>query len=166
MLVISYNLDAARESIILAKNERDSLPIKPGRKLLVTGPTCNKLRVLNGGWSYTWQGNDESTFENYGRKKLTIFEAIKQSSPDAVFVEGVNFTSEIDITAAVTAAENVDQIILCIGEDTYTETPGNINNLMLSDSQVNINKYISYIYLSKNSISIFLFIRIKFFFLV
>jgi beta-glucosidase len=130
-------LEAARESIILAKNERNSLPIAAGRRLLVTGPTCNKLRVLNGGWSYTWQGNIELYYQIFGRSKLTIFDAIKQTSTDAIFVEGVNFTHVIDIQAAVNAAQNVDQIILCIGEDTYTENVGNINDLTLSEPQVN-----------------------------
>ncbi len=67
----SFNLEAARESIILAKNDNLTLPLTRdnGKKILVTGPTGNVIKALNGGWSYTWQGNDESTYEKFGRKK-------------------------------------------------------------------------------------------------
>ena len=131
----NFTLEAARESVILAKNSENTLPLVPQIKLLVTGPTGNLLRVLHGGWSYTWQGSDESTFENYGRKKLTVYEAIKQTSESAQYVEGVNFTHIINIDEAVEAAKDADVIILTIGEDTYTETPGNIDDLTISESQ-------------------------------
>lgn len=135
----AFTLEAAQESVILAKNQDNILPLQSSAKILVAGPTANKLRVLHGGWSYTWQGNDESTFENYGRKKMTILEAIQQTIPSTPFVEGANFTDVIDINAAVSAAQNADIILLCIGEDTYTETPGNIYSLMLSDSQTELS---------------------------
>jgi beta-glucosidase len=71
-----FNLEAARESIVMAKNANNILPLSKDKKILVTGPTGNCLRVLNGGWSYTFLGYDEKTFENFGRKKSTIFGAI------------------------------------------------------------------------------------------
>lgn len=134
-----FTLEAAQESIILAKNDANILPLAPNTRILVTGPTGNFLRVLHGGWSYTWQGNDESTFENYGsRPKQTVYAAIKQTVDSAQFVQAVDFNNVIDINAAVTAAQNVDVIVLTIGEDTYTETPGNINDLAISQSQVEL----------------------------
>lgn len=76
----AFNLEAARESIILAKNEKKLLPLNVNKKILVTGPTANLLRVLCGGWSYTFQGEDEKAYEKFGRKKLTVFEAIARKS--------------------------------------------------------------------------------------
>jgi beta-glucosidase len=60
----NFNLEAARESIILAKNENNVLPLdkKTNKKILVTGPTANLRKVMNGGWSYTWQGDIESAY--------------------------------------------------------------------------------------------------------
>jgi beta-glucosidase len=51
-----------RESIILTKNEKDILPLSKNTKVLVTGPTANLLSVMNGGWTITWQGNEESLY--------------------------------------------------------------------------------------------------------
>ena len=134
----AVNLEAARESVILAKNEKEILPLKNTSRILVTGPTSNLLRVLNGGWSYTWQGNDESTFQTYGRKKYTVFEAISRINQQTEFVESVNFTHVIDIEKAVESSQNSDVIILCLGEDTYTETPGNLGSLLLSEPQIKL----------------------------
>ena len=58
----------------LLKNDGDLLPLAKGRKVLVTGPTANKLSVLNSGWTFTWQGDKE---ELYPQDKNTILEAIQ-----------------------------------------------------------------------------------------
>ncbi len=63
------NLNAARESIILTKNENNILPLSKTSKVLVTGPTANMLSVMNGGWTITWQGNEESLYPT--RKKYS-----------------------------------------------------------------------------------------------
>lgn len=134
----NFNLKAARESIILAKNSNNFLPLNAsndGQKIFVTGPTANLLKVLNGGWSYTWQGDNENDFVEFGRKKYTIFDAIKLKKNGATFLEGANFTHTLNFDATLVEAKKNDIIILCIGEDTYTETPGNIENLMISESQ-------------------------------
>lgn len=139
------NLNAARESIILANNGLNVLPLKRNAKILVTGPTGDLLHVLNGAWSYSWQGQNESFFRKFGNdhnKKLTVFTALKDLSEDGEmnvrFVEGVNFNQVIDIDAVVKAAADVDVIVLCIGEDSYTETLGNIDDLMISDLQLQL----------------------------
>jgi beta-glucosidase len=75
-----FNLEAARESVILAKNEKNTLPLSPNKKIFVTGPTANLLRVLCGGWSYEFQGQDEKAFQNFGRKKLTVLGAIEKKA--------------------------------------------------------------------------------------
>jgi beta-glucosidase len=130
-----FNLEAARESIVLAKNDNNILPLQDNKRILVTGASGNLLRVLHGGWSYRWQGNNETTYQVFGRKKFTIYESIKSYADSATFIEGANFTHVVNIDEAVSEAQTVDLIVLCIGEDAYTETPGNINSLMLSDSQ-------------------------------
>lgn len=128
------NLNAARESIILTKNENSILPLSKNSKVLVTGPTANMLTVLNGGWTITWQGNEESL---YPQEKNTVLEAIKNKLGDANvnFVEGCSFDKDINTGKAVSEAKNSDVIILCLGEAAYCESPGNIYDLNLNEVQ-------------------------------
>ncbi len=138
----SYN--TAAESITLLKNEGNILPISKTAKVLVTGPNANSMRCLNGGWSYTWQG-EKTDF--YAKQYNTILESVtnKLGKDNVKYVQGVSYNeawgkfdedSLLDVEAAVKAAADVDYIILCIGENSYTETPGNINNLNLSPNQI------------------------------
>jgi beta-glucosidase len=137
----AYN--TAAESITLLKNTNNILPLPKNAKVLVTGPNANSMRTLNGGWTYTWQG--EKTDE-YAEKYNTILEAVqKKLGPvNVTYEEGVAYNmkgqyfedSVINIDAAVKAAASVDYILLCIGENSYTETPGNLNDLTLSDNQL------------------------------
>jgi len=137
----AYN--TAAESITLLKNKNNTLPLKKNAKVLVTGPNANSMRCLNGGWTYTWQG--ERTDE-YGAKYNTILEALqkKLGNNNVVYAPGVAYKmkgkywedSIVNIDAAVKAAANVDYVLLCIGENSYTETPGNTNDINLSDNQI------------------------------
>ncbi len=131
-----FNLDAARESIILAKNDNNILPLKKNKKIFVTGPTANKLSVLNGGWTITWQGNEE---ELYPQEKNTILEAIQEKvgKQNVLYEEGCSFDKELNVNRALQKAKQSDVIILCLGEPAYCETPGNINDLTLPESQLN-----------------------------
>ncbi|MGC9513068.1 MAG: glycoside hydrolase family 3 N-terminal domain-containing protein [Fidelibacterota bacterium] len=128
------NLDAAREVITLLKNKNQILPLKKNKKVLVTGPNANRLSVLNGGWTITWQGNEESL---YPQEKFTVLEAIenKIGRKNVIYEPGSTFDQKVDIPKAVKAAENADVIVACLGEETYCETPGNINDLRLPDAQ-------------------------------
>jgi len=126
------NLEASHETIILAKNEGNILPLKKTDRILVTGPTANLLKVLNGGWTITWQGDREDL---YPQEKSTLLEAIQGKSSSVTYVEGVAFDKVIDLEAVKKSAENADVILLCIGEPTYCETPGNIASLELDDVQ-------------------------------
>lgn len=130
------NLDAARESIILAKNENNILPLKKNKRIFVTGPTANKLSPLNGGWTITWQGNEE---ELYPQEKNTILEAIQQKvgNKNVLYEEGVSFEKELNVNRAIQKAKQSDVIVLCLGEPAYCETPGNINDLTLPEAQLN-----------------------------
>lgn len=130
------NLAAARESIVLAKNENQVLPLKKDAKILVTGPTANLLQVLNGGWTVTWQGDDEPL---YPQEKQTVLEAVQAASNGSVtYVEGTTFNQAVNIQEAVTKAASADVILLCLGEKAYCETPGNIENLTLDQAQLDL----------------------------
>lgn len=139
---LDNSYDAAVESMVLLKNEDNVLPISTGKKILVVGPNANSMRTLNGGWSYTWQGDADKFASQYN----TIFEALQKvyGEKNVSYVAGVNYNMasskwdkeiDIDINAAVRAARKADIIVACIGENTYCETPGNINDLNLSSNQ-------------------------------
>ncbi|GMU87285.1 MAG: glycosyl hydrolase [Ignavibacteriales bacterium] len=129
------NLDAATESIILLKNKENMLPLAKNKKVFVTGPTANMLSVLNGGWTITWQGNEETL---YPQEKFTILEAIQSEIPKAqvTYAEGVTFDKEGKTDEAVKLAKASDVVVLCLGEPAYCETPGNIYDLTLPDAQI------------------------------
>ncbi|MBE0539496.1 MAG: glycoside hydrolase family 3 C-terminal domain-containing protein [Ignavibacterium sp.] len=131
------NLNAARESIILTKNSNNLLPLSKNSKVLVTGPTANLLSVLNGGWTITWQGNEESL---YPQEKNTVLEAIqnKIGKSNVNYVEGCTFDKDININKAVSEAKNSDVIVLCLGEPAYCETPGSIFDLTLYKAQIEL----------------------------
>ena len=133
----AINLNAARESIILTKNENNILPLSKTTKVLVTGPTANMLSVLNGGWTITWQGNEESL---YPAEKNTVLEAIqnKVGSKNVNYVEGCSFDKDINTNKAVTEAKNSDVVIICLGEAAYCETPGSIFDLNLNKAQLDL----------------------------
>jgi beta-glucosidase len=138
---------AASESITLLKNSNNILPLKKGAKLLVTGPNANSMRALNGGWSYSWQGEKVNEF---GEKYNTILEALQQKGgkDNITFVQGIAYKDDgkyweekdVDIDAAVKAAAKVDYIILCAGENSYTEKPGDLHDLTLSANQIALAK--------------------------
>jgi len=134
-------LEAARESMTLLKNENSILPLSKDRKVLVTGPTADSLISLNNGWTYVWQGNNAAL---YPKDRPTVLQAIRAKAGDKVsYVPGVTFDKEIDINAAVQAAEAADVAIVCIGESSYTETPGNITDLTLSEPQLKLAERIA-----------------------
>ena len=138
---------AALESEVLLKNEGGLLPLRPGCRILVTGPNANSMRTLNGGWSYTWQG---AGMERFTEKYNTIFEALqnKFGAENVRLAEGVSYDfgaawdkeKEPRISEAVKSAEWADYIIACIGENSYAETTGNIADITLSQNQLNLVK--------------------------
>jgi beta-glucosidase len=136
------NLNAARESIILAKNQGSILPLSKNIKVLVTGPTANLLSAMNGGWTITWQGNEESL---YPKEKNTLLEAIqnKIGNENVTFVEGTSFDKDINTSKAVSEAMNSDAVVLCLGEPAYCETPGTIFDLTLDNAQLELAEKIS-----------------------
>lgn len=140
-------LEGATESMVLLKNEGNILPLQHGKKILLTGPNANQMRCLDGGWSYTWQGHRTDEFAG---KYNTIYEAFcnQYGKENVVLNQGVTYNekgkyweeNEPQIQGAVDAAKNVDVIVACIGENSYTETPGNLTDLWLSENQRNLVK--------------------------
>lgn len=129
-------LDAARESMTLLKNSNHILPLAKNSKVFVTGPGANSLTTLNGAWSYSWQGRES---EYFAKDQLSILEAIRQKNKDVSFNAGTDFSGKIDeIAAAVSLAKDADKIIVCLGEDAYAETPGNIEDLELPENQLKL----------------------------
>ena len=148
-------LEGATESMVLLKNEKlqdgnPVLPLAKGKKILLTGPNANQMRCLDGGWSYTWQGHRTDEFAG---KYNTIYEAFcnEYGKENVVLNQGVTYNetgkyweeNEPQIQGAVDAAKNVDVIVACIGENSYTETPGNLTDLWLSENQRNLVKELS-----------------------
>jgi beta-glucosidase len=131
----------AAESITLLKNTSNILPLKSNCKVLITGPNANSMRTLNGGWSYSWQGEKVPEFAD---KYNTIVKAIQnKAGENAQFIPGISYKMDgkyfeeyaDKMEEAIAAAKNAEVIILCLGENSYTETPGNLSDLYLSEMQ-------------------------------
>ena len=140
-------LEGATESMVLLKNEGNILPLQHGKKILLTGPNANQMRCLDGGWSYTWQGHRADEFAG---KYNTIYETFcnEYGKENVILNQGVTYNekgkyweeNEPQIQGAVAAAKDADVIVACIGENSYTETPGNLTDLWLSENQRNLVK--------------------------
>ena len=150
------SLQAARESMTLLKNEGSLLPLEKSRKVLVTGPTADSLLALNNGWTYVWQGSEESL---YPKDRLTIRRAVEEKigASNVTFVQGTRLVrpsgspsgstptltdEEVHIAAAARAARDSDVVVLCLGEGSYAETPGNITDLTLGEAQLKLARAI------------------------
>ena len=140
-------LEGATESMVLLKNNDNVLPLMKGQKILVTGPNANAMRCLDGGWSYTWQGHRADEFagqyntiyeamcNEFGKENVTLNQGVTYKAKGKYWEENTP-----DIAAAVAAAKDADVIVACIGENSYTETPGNLTDLWLSENQRNLVK--------------------------
>ena len=148
-------LEGATESMVLLKNEKLQdgnfvLPLATGKKILLTGPNANQMRCLDGGWSYTWQGHRTDEFagkyntiyeafcNQYGKENVTLNQGVTYNEKGKYWEE-----NEPQIQDAVNAAKDADVIVACIGENSYTETPGNLTDLWLSENQRNLVKELS-----------------------
>ncbi|MBT5354119.1 MAG: beta-glucosidase, partial [Flavobacteriales bacterium] len=136
--VSAYN--AASESITLLKNETDILPLSINNSILLIGPTANSLNCLNGAWTHTWQGLDET----YNNDYPTIKDVIEERFSRVNYFEGSKMImkdgDEADIPSsdlqnAVQTAKSSDVAIICVGELPSTERPGDIYTLDLPKEQ-------------------------------
>jgi len=117
-------LEIVKESIILAKNENSVLPILDnfrGVKVLVTGPTANELRYYSGGWTWSWQGDADDENFSYG-------EPLEKALSSTAYLD-VNYECGVDVMGRdcesgpmePSALNNVDYVIICVGEENYAE---------------------------------------------
>lgn len=146
---INQAKETALESITLLKNN-DILPLSGNTKILVCGPNANSMRTLNGGWSYSWQGEKveefaggyntiyESLINKFGNKNVTLLEGVEYEMEKAYFNDRIS-----GLDKAVKAAKNHDVIIACIGENSYCEKPGDLHDLHLSRNQENLVKQLA-----------------------
>ena len=143
--------DAAADGITLLQNNKNILPLKKGQKILVTGPNANSMRTLNGAWTYSWQGEKADFF---AQKYNTIYEAVRNKfgSKNVRYIPGVSYPINEDydkepkyeyydqnkdqFEQAIRAARSADVVLLCVGENTYTEKPGDLNDLQLHPLQL------------------------------
>ncbi len=140
-------LQAAEESITLLKNTDNILPLTQGKKILVTGPNANSMRTLNGGWTYTWQGDRTDEFA-YAYNTILKSITTKAGAGNIIYEPGVTYKAggaymeenEPQIEKAVAAAAGADIILACIGENSYCETPGNLVDLTISANQIALVK--------------------------
>ena len=145
---------AAEESLVLLKNDtlegdthKPLLPLPQDARILVTGPNANSMRTLNGGWSYSWQGNKADLWAGGYN---TILEAMRAQfgEENILYEPGVTYRMDgrwyeenpPQIDRAVAAAAQADYILACIGENSYCETTGNLTDLHLSANQRDLVK--------------------------
>ncbi len=138
----AVNRDAAREAMTLLKNEGDLLPLAPEAKILVTGPGADSILALNGGWTYTWQGQDDAYLPYYPDAQ-SILAAIRDHAARVTHVPGVSFSGEGDIDAAVAAAQEADVAVVVLGESAYAEKQGDLDDLALPAEQIQLAQAIA-----------------------
>ena len=125
-------LAGAEESMTLLKNENELLPISTKSLILLAGPGANNKSSLHGCWSYSWQGNEE---EKYPETTLTIKDAFENAlGAENVICQSVS-DYESPLNYIVSKVNEVDYVVLCIGENAYAETPGSIKDLNLNARQ-------------------------------
>lgn len=138
---LSY--DAAAESITLLKNQKETLPLAAGKKILLCGPAANSLNLLNGAWTHTWQGVD-TTFNTKNKKTLKQALTDRVGKENLTYLEAATLTQFSGVSSAFSAAAGqVDYIVVCLGEEPCTEIPGNIKELDLQEAQTQLVKALS-----------------------
>lgn len=138
-------LQAARESVTLLKNDSSGnkavLPLPKNKKVLITGPGADIVSSLHGCWSYTWQGRNE---DYYPAGSKTIRTALEEKLgkeftsyvPSGGFEDNAGFNEKLFLEKA----KGSDCIVLCLGEASYAESPGAIDDLRLPASQTALAK--------------------------
>tara|TARA_B100000029_G_C17573004_1_gene957283 strand:- start:115 stop:2550 length:2436 start_codon:yes stop_codon:yes gene_type:complete len=122
----SISRQAVRESLVLLKNNQSVLPIDRSSNVLVLGQAAKEIKYQTGGWSMTWQGNENENSDFPG--STTILAAIENEFEDS--------------QGSVTFSENLeygdlkpDVAILVIAEDPYAEYQGTLQDLVYNSSE-------------------------------
>jgi len=134
------NLEIARRTLTMLKNDNDLLPLDDDANVLLTGPAAVSVPALTGGWTYTWQGNEADKISPHSQ---TLLEAMQARNASVRHVEGATFDSLMSVETVVEAAREADVVVVAVGEDAYAETPGNIRDLQLPEAQVELVEAVS-----------------------
>jgi beta-glucosidase len=105
---------AARESLVLLKNQRQLLPLSPKLNVLVAGDGADNIAKQSGGWTITWQGVglNNADFPHGQSIWSGISKAVKAGGGTATLnVEG-SYSAKPDVA------------IVVFGEDPYAELVG------------------------------------------
>ena len=121
-------LEAARESIVLMKND-NTLPLDPAKikNLLVAGPNANSKSALAGGWTLRWMTSDESLFP---KEMHTVFTGLQKE------FAGSRVSLAANATELKAQASSADAIVLVVGEPSYAEGFGSIQDISLPEDQL------------------------------
>ncbi len=119
---------AVRESIVLLKNNNQTLPIKSNKHILVVGSASQNISNQMGGWTITWQGrgNANSDFPN----TLSIYEAIEEKAK--------SMNSSIEYSEDGTYKRKPDVVIFVYGEEPYAEGDGDRKNIFFRNNNKNL----------------------------
>lgn len=129
-------LDSARESMTLLKNRDNVLPLPAGAKILLAGPAALNLGPLHGSWSYTWQGDNEEAYPEDTRNLYqALVEKLGSERIELSAEKGFDSPRNYAIEGLAEQAQNVDYIVLALGEPAYAESPGALDDLNLPDEQ-------------------------------
>jgi beta-glucosidase len=119
--------EAARESLVLLRNEGGVLPLDPkkARSLIVTGPLADSRRALAGGWTLRWSRPAEGQLP---ADVPSVFQALGEryeNAWDQATSDGVRWL-----------ASQADAIVYVAGEEPYAESSGQIDDLTLPADQL------------------------------
>ena len=117
------HLDLAREavskSLVLLKNDKSTLPIRIGAKVLVAGSGADNMAMQAGGWTISWQGTDTTAadFTNGQTIGRAISDAVKAGGGAATVSTSGDYTDKPDVAVVV------------LGEKPYAEFEGDVPHL-------------------------------------
>ncbi len=110
---------ATRESLVLLKNNDGLLPLNPQQRLLVAGSGADSIMKQTGGWTLSWQGNDNSNedFPNGQSIYAGIAEAVAAAGGQTTLAADGQFETKPDAA------------IVVFGEDPYAEFQGDVQHI-------------------------------------
>ena len=114
---------AARQSLVLLKNEHQTLPLRPSTRVLVAGHGADEFEIQTGGWTVTWQGRDNRRQHYSGATSILqgIREAVAPAGGHVTFDPRGRSDGEFDVAVVV------------FGESAYAEGEGDRNHLVYSE---------------------------------
>ena len=139
--------DAALTSITLLKNDGDVLPLEnPSPAIIITGPTANFLPSMVGGWTFHWQGptgNDDPGFNNGNNdEQATLLSGLQEKFADVTFKPFEFSTAGSDVAAGIESIVSTctpeSYVVISVGEQPYTEKPGDVRDAHLPDGQLRL----------------------------